>query len=406
MGDVILFTVGGAARHILGGASESTGLPIVILDGTSRSNIPMVGDNVRFDTFEAYTIAYDNRDEIRAAMRGMRVVMIFSMLGGSSGTGMTPLVAECAHQEGCQVVTVAGLPMVEEVDGLRRRRALDALPELLGVSDRMIILDMAVTPRIYPELKADSALRRFASSLAFAARSMAWLMEGPFFSTFYRQVYTVAYTTDMDPSSAVARARDASMFDTDPSFGKSVVMVSSGFGTAQIESIYSTVVSMTGIVPDIVKREDGEDTRVLVFLPVQLRSFLSQGLPYLMILAASPKTPMMVLYSYLVGTALPIMRLNMTVVISLRFGGYSIPSIRSPKNSNISSFSALSAGSGLRGTFPAWKNSYMTMVAAWDRFRMGYSSPVGTVMRTSHMFSSSWSSPMSSLPNRTAIFSG
>ena len=46
-------------------------------------------------------------------------------------------------------------------------------------------------------------------------------------------------------------------------------MVSSGFGTAQMESIFNTVVSMTGIVPDIVKREDGDDTKVLTFLPVQ-----------------------------------------------------------------------------------------------------------------------------------------
>ena len=46
-------------------------------------------------------------------------------------------------------------------------------------------------------------------------------------------------------------------------------MVSSGFGTAQIESIYNTVVSMTGIIPDIVKREDADDTRVLTFIPVQ-----------------------------------------------------------------------------------------------------------------------------------------
>ena len=59
------------------------------------------------------------------------------------------------------------------------------------------------------------------------------------------------------------------MFPVDPAFGKSVVMVSSGFGTAQMESIFNTVVSMTGIVPDIVKREDGDDTKVLTFLPVQ-----------------------------------------------------------------------------------------------------------------------------------------
>ena len=48
--------------------------------------------------------------------------------------------------------------------------------------------------------------------------------------------------------------------------------MSSGFGTAQLEQIFHTVVSNTGIIPDIVKRDDREDTKVLVFLPVRLTS--------------------------------------------------------------------------------------------------------------------------------------
>ncbi len=53
------------------------------------------------------------------------------------------------------------------------------------------------------------------------------------------------------------------------------------------------------------------------------RSFLSfsQGFPYLIIFEASPKTPMMVLYSYFVGMARPIILLNIMRVISLLFGG-------------------------------------------------------------------------------------
>ncbi len=112
------------------------------------------------------------------------------------------------------------------------------------------------------------------------------------------------------------------------------------------------------------------------------------------------------MYSYFVGTARPIILLNMMRVISLLVGGYSMASIRSEKNLNMRSFSSLSAGSGLLYSRSAWKNSYMTMFAAWERFRMGYSSLVGIVMRTSHRFSSSCRSPMSSLPNTTAILSG
>ena len=66
------------------------------------------------------------------------------------------------------------------------------------------------------------------------------------------------------------RALGATVFPTDPAYGKAIVTVSSGFGTAQLEQIFNTVVSNTGIIPEIVKRDDKEDTKVLVFLPVRL----------------------------------------------------------------------------------------------------------------------------------------
>ena len=162
-------------------------------------------------------------------------------------------------------MTVAGLPF----EASRRDKGLRMMNEVLEMSDRMFVVDMAAYSRIYPDLVVHRVMNLIASSISFSVRNLAHLMEGPFFSTFYKKVYTVAYTTDMSPSNAVARAADASAFEVDPAYGKSIIMVSSGFGTAQIESIYNTVVSMTGIIPDIVKREDADDTRVLTFIPVQ-----------------------------------------------------------------------------------------------------------------------------------------
>lgn len=268
MGDVILFSCGGAARHILGKMSESPGVPVVMLDSNGDSSIPLRDEDVPdiyLDEFESYTMAVENRDEIRARMHGMRVVIMFSVLGGWSSSGILPVIAKCARAEGCSVVTVAGLPF----EASRRDKGLRMMNEVLEMSDRMFVVDMAAYSRIYPDLVVHRVMNLIASSVSFSVRNLAHLMEGPFFSTFYKKVYTVAYTTDMSPSNAVARAADASAFEVDPAYGKSIIMVSSGFGTAQIESIYNTVVSMTGIIPDIVKREDADDTRVLTFIPVQ-----------------------------------------------------------------------------------------------------------------------------------------
>lgn len=270
MGDVILFACGGAAGHIFKEANESPDVPTVFLNVNSSSTIPLTDaevDGARADIFLASTLVSDSKDAICARMRGMRIVIAFAVLGGGSGTGMLPEVAQYAREEGCRVVTIVGIPM--EFEHERRERGMRALDDVLTISDRMFILDMEYINRIYPDVKFHHVLNKLANTIAFSVRSMAGLMEGPFFSTFSRRVYTVAYTTDMEPSKAATKALEACMFQVDAAYGKSVVMVSSGFGTAEVESIFNTVVSMTGIIPDIVRRGDGDDTKVLTFLPVQ-----------------------------------------------------------------------------------------------------------------------------------------
>ena len=135
MGDVILFSCGGAARRILSTSRESAGVPTVFVDSNGDSSISLRDSgapDVYVDQFVSYTMAYDNRDEICASMRGMRVVMAFAVLGGSSGTGIMPVVTRCAREEGCKVVSVVGLPLEE----VRRERAMRALPEILAFAGR------------------------------------------------------------------------------------------------------------------------------------------------------------------------------------------------------------------------------------------------------------------------------
>lgn len=271
MDDILIVGCGGAGCTILRDMEDAICVPVVYIDSNCKSSIQMVPDDISGcfgDTSLATTIALDNTDAIRESMAGHRVVMVFSILGGGTGTGMMPVIIRCARECGCRVVSVVGIPMVFEED--RRERALRALPDIVSISDRMLILDIESAQRMNPDVKFRNILMMVARSIAFSVHNLAYVMNGPFFSTFSEKVYTFAYVSDMDPANAVRHATEASMFETDPAYGKTVVMVSSGFGIAEMESIYETVVGMTGIIPDIVKREDMEDTKVLVFLPVRL----------------------------------------------------------------------------------------------------------------------------------------
>ena len=50
--------------------------------------------------------------------------------------------------------------------------------------------------------------------------------------------------------------------------GRIVVAVSSKLGAAESDAIYDKVAAMTGVVPDIVRRNDREDTKIVVFFSV------------------------------------------------------------------------------------------------------------------------------------------
>lgn len=260
MDDAVLFACGGAACRII----ASTGF----------DRIPTYRINPR----EAATGNPDFRTPmsrgeeyaIKNTLAGVRVAFVYAMLGGESGSAMLPHVVECARQSGCRVIAVAGLPHPLERE--RRERAIETLDSIRGIADRIFLMDMGMFEKINGGVKIDSSLRVIGHTISLSMDNLAAIVDGPFFSTFPEPAYTFSYVNDIDPAEAVQRALGATVFHTDPAYGKLIVTVSSGFGTAQIEQIFHTVVSNTGIIPDIVKRDDREDTKVLVFLPVRLTS--------------------------------------------------------------------------------------------------------------------------------------
>lgn len=263
--DAVLFVVGGGAAHVLDEAGPDSRFPLP----TYRVN-PRQAE-ITDDPEEMTPLARGDPEEIRSRLEGVRVVMVFAMLGGESGTRYMPEIISMARDAGCRVVSIASIPW--ELEQERRARAMEALPLVVGSSDRTLLMDVQTLVDIRagkPEQKVHSFFRVTARALRFAIGSLASMLEGPFFSIFSQRAYTFAYANEMSPARAVEVAMESTVFETDPAMGKAVVAVSAGFGTAQKESIFETVVGRTGIIPEIVQREDMEDTKVLVYLPVDL----------------------------------------------------------------------------------------------------------------------------------------
>ena len=94
--------------------------------------------------------AMESTEEIQKELEGSNIVFIVAGLGGGTGTGSAPVVAEIAHAQGA--VTIACLTLPFEIESLRRQNAVDAIHALESTCDSVVLID-------------NTKLRKFAGKL-------------------------------------------------------------------------------------------------------------------------------------------------------------------------------------------------------------------------------------------------
>lgn len=124
-------------RLLIGGRS---------VDGKGTDGRPKVGR-------DAVTGA---RVAIEEIVEDSDIVFIVSGLGGGTGTGGAPPLADIARKSGCQVISLVTLPY--SLESRRRRIALKGLRDLRKASNLTIVLDNDRLLGSVPTLKARLAL--------------------------------------------------------------------------------------------------------------------------------------------------------------------------------------------------------------------------------------------------------
>ncbi len=264
--DVLVVACGGSGRRVFAEAEGVLGAPVLIINTNDSSTIPLAPSGMEGcfgDPDLASAMAFENVGAIKEAFQGYKAVVVFSILGGGTGTGTVPVVLRCAKECGCRTISVMGIPLSFEES--RRRLAQGALGKVSEASDRMYVLDEDSVVRMCPDVRVSSTFRMISHSIIFTVKCITDLLSGPFFSTFFDKVYTFAYVSELNPVKAVEKAIAVS--GDDPP-GGIVVAVSSDLGDAESDAIYDKVAEMTGMVPDIVRRSDREGTKVVVFFSV------------------------------------------------------------------------------------------------------------------------------------------
>ncbi|HST58788.1 MAG TPA: cell division protein FtsZ, partial [Longimicrobium sp.] len=81
----------------------------------------------------------ENRDEMRKALEGADLVFITAGMGGGTGTGAAPLIAEMAREMGALTIAIVTKPFLFE-GKKRMKQAEQGLAELKRAADTMIVV--------------------------------------------------------------------------------------------------------------------------------------------------------------------------------------------------------------------------------------------------------------------------
>ena len=97
--------------------------------GLGAGGYPQVGEKA----------ATENRTQIKQALEGVDLVFVTAGLGGGTGTGSAPVVAEIAKSMGAIVVGAVTMPF--KMEGTRINKAEDGLAKLRQVTDTVVVIE-------------------------------------------------------------------------------------------------------------------------------------------------------------------------------------------------------------------------------------------------------------------------
>lgn len=206
-------------------------------------------------------------ETIESMMEGMRVVVILSVLGGTSSNVISS-VMDCARKHGSKVIVILGLPMKFEHE--RRKLADESLKPLVDMADKAFIADME-TINVYDEdVMFKDVLQYNAYVLIYAVKVLTSFFSGPFFSTFLESAYTISFSAGLNPKGTVKRAVLSSMFQRRSDNDSAIVMVGKDTSPDFLFNLTSELIAETGKLPDVVKRGDQDSSVVLFFFPISI----------------------------------------------------------------------------------------------------------------------------------------
>lgn len=117
--------------------------------------------------------ALDNIDAIKKMLDdGTRMVFVTAGMGGGTGTGAAPVIAQCAKDMGILTVGIVTIPFLFE-GNKKIDQALDGVEEISKHVDALLVINNERLREIYPEFSLLNAFAKADDTLSIAAKSIA-----------------------------------------------------------------------------------------------------------------------------------------------------------------------------------------------------------------------------------------
>lgn len=164
-----LIAVNTDAQHLRGSRADRK-----ILIGKERTrglgagSLPQIGEEA----------ALESQEGLRASVAGADMVFITAGLGGGTGTGASPVVAEAARDGGALTIAIVTLPF--GVEGMVRRANAEAgLERLRDMADTVIVVPNDRLLEVVPRLPLQAAFKVSDEVLMRAVKGITELITKP-----------------------------------------------------------------------------------------------------------------------------------------------------------------------------------------------------------------------------------
>lgn len=154
------------AKHLLKvRANKKILLGKKISSGRGAGSNPAVGEEAAKESIE----------EIKAALADASMVFVTCGMGGGTGTGSAPIIAELAKKNGALTVAVVTLPFVSE-GKVRFENAMAGLEKLKKHTDTLIVIKNDKLLSVVPDLPLNTAFKVCDEVLASSVKGIAELV--------------------------------------------------------------------------------------------------------------------------------------------------------------------------------------------------------------------------------------